>query len=210
MLAVASLGPMDSAAWDERYRDDDLVWGSEPNRFVREQCERLPVGKALDLACGEGRNALWLARLGWYVTGVDFSQAAIGRARELTTNLPSLDALRLTWQVRDVTTLDLKADSIDLALASYVQLAPKDRHEMLTRAAAALRTGGHLVIVAHDKRNLAEGVSGPQDPDLLYDPEDMRSLLGDAYGLVIELARTVERETPDGVALDTVLRARRD
>ena len=51
----------------------ELVWGAEPNQFVREQCERLPVGDALDLACGEGRNALWLARLGWRALGVDFS-----------------------------------------------------------------------------------------------------------------------------------------
>ena len=57
------------------------MWGKEPNQFVRQQCERLPVGRALDLACGEGRNALWLARLGWQVHGSDFSTVAIERAR---------------------------------------------------------------------------------------------------------------------------------
>jgi len=75
---------MDSAAWDERYRAVDLVWGSEPNRFVAEALgAREPAGRALDLACGEGRNAIWLAQRGWRVTGVDYSPVAIARAHEL-------------------------------------------------------------------------------------------------------------------------------
>jgi hypothetical protein len=81
---------------------------------------------------------------------------------------------------------------------------------MLSRAATALRPRGHLLVVGHDKRNLAEGVSGPQDIELLYEPEELRSFLAEACGLVVEIARTVERPTDDGVALDTLVRARRD
>ena len=66
---------MDAEAWDERYADTELVWGLEPNRFVRAQCERLPIGRAVDLACGEGRNALWLARMGWKALGLDYGLA---------------------------------------------------------------------------------------------------------------------------------------
>ena len=55
---------MEPKEWDERYRSAELVWGAEPNRFVREQCSSLPPGDAVDLACGEGRNSLWLARRG--------------------------------------------------------------------------------------------------------------------------------------------------
>ncbi|MEJ7628283.1 MAG: class I SAM-dependent methyltransferase [Nocardioidaceae bacterium] len=200
---------MDAAAWDQQYQAHELKWGREPNRFVRQQCERLPIGDALDLACGEGRNAVWLATLGWRVTGVDFSSVAIERACRMTSQQPPMPALRLTWKVQDVSALALRAGSIDLALASYVHLPPRERDEMLLRAAAALRPAGHLVIVGHDERNLAEGVSGPQDLDLLYSPHRMRTLLSASAGLTVEVARTVERPTPEGVALDTVVRARR-
>jgi SAM-dependent methyltransferase len=207
--AEGNLGAMDSSAWDERYRSDPNPWGLEPNRFVRLQCERLAVGQALDLACGEGRNALWLAQLGWRVTAVDFSAVAIGRAKERTARqFPSLGR-RMVWRVEDVTRLQLKPGTIDLALASYVQLPPAERDAMLVAAAQALRPEGHLVVVAHDKRNLTEGVSGPQDVDLLYDPAQVRDLLSQTCGLTVEVARTMERPTPNGTALDTVVRARR-
>ena len=68
---------MDSQDWDQRYDQADLVWSEGPNRFVEEIARELPAGRALDLACGEGRNAIWLARQGWTVTGVDFSAVAI-------------------------------------------------------------------------------------------------------------------------------------
>lgn len=200
---------MDASAWDARYRDSDLVWGVEPNRFVRSFCERLPVGEAMDVACGEGRNAFWLARLGWRVTGVDFSTVAIARARAHSAQLPRLLALRLRWRAADVTRLTLRPASLDLAVVSYLHLPPEQRDPLLVRLAAALRPSGHLVLVGHDVRNLAEGVSGPQDPVLLYQPDQLRSLVQSA-GLTVEVARTAERPTADGIALDAVLRARCD
>src|SRR5690606_9077745 len=74
---------MDSKAWDERYRATGLVWGAGPNRFVVEQTEGLAPGRALDLAAGEGRNAVWLAERGWRVTAVDFSPVAVERGRRI-------------------------------------------------------------------------------------------------------------------------------
>ena len=68
--------------WNRRYAETESLWSPAPNRFLVAEVESLPPGRALDLACGEGRNALWLARLGWRVTGVDFSDVAIARARE--------------------------------------------------------------------------------------------------------------------------------
>jgi len=134
---------MDAHDWDARYAANDHVWGLEPNRFVREQCERLPVGDALDVACGEGRNALWLAQLGWHVTGVDFSPVAVGRARRWTMEQPRLVAVRVRWRVADVTTLEPKAATLDLVLASYLHLPAPERDGMLTRLSGALRPGGH-------------------------------------------------------------------
>ncbi|HLU32183.1 MAG TPA: class I SAM-dependent methyltransferase, partial [Acidimicrobiia bacterium] len=70
--------------WDERYREAPLSWPAEPNEFVEEELAGLEPGTAVDLACGEGRNAVWLAERGWQVTGVDFSSVAIDRARRMT------------------------------------------------------------------------------------------------------------------------------
>ena len=68
---------MDAGAWDERYAATGMVWSTGPNQFVERELQELPPGRALDLACGEGRNARWLAKRGWQVTAVDFSPVAI-------------------------------------------------------------------------------------------------------------------------------------
>jgi SAM-dependent methyltransferase len=198
----------DAEAWSERYRSADLVWGSEPNRFVRRLCERLPVGEALDIACGEGRNALWLARLGWRVLGVDFSDAAIERARQLTAAEDEHVRLHLTWKVSDVTVEPPRRNHHDLAIVSYVHIEPAEREAMLRAAARSVRPRGRLVVVGHDRRNLDEGVGGPQDAHRLYVPDDLAAIATEA-GLAVEIAETVERPTEDGVALDAILRARR-
>ena len=76
-------------AWNERYASHDLVWGIDPNRFVKEAFADRTPGRVLDLACGEGRNALWLASRGWTATGVDFSRVALARARDRIRTRPS-------------------------------------------------------------------------------------------------------------------------
>jgi SAM-dependent methyltransferase len=200
---------VDAKAWDERYADSELVWGLEPNRFVRAQCERLPVGRAIDLACGEGRNALWLARMGWKALGVDYSAVAIERARQLTERERPSTAVRLTWQVADVTTEPVKPGGYDLALISYLHLPPEQITAVFRNAGRALAPRGHLVIVGHDRRNLREGVSGPQDESRLYDADEIREVLADIPDVVVEVGEPVVRPTDDGDALDTLVRARR-
>ena len=73
---------VDRIAWDQRYRGRELVWASEPNRFLVSESSSLAPARAIDLACGEGRNAVWLAERGWEVTGVDFSSVGIEKARQ--------------------------------------------------------------------------------------------------------------------------------
>jgi SAM-dependent methyltransferase len=74
---------MSAADWDSRYGGTDLVWGATPNMWVEQEIAGLTPGRALDLACGEGRNSIWLAARGWQVTGVDFSAAALAKAETL-------------------------------------------------------------------------------------------------------------------------------
>ncbi len=183
---------MDSTAWDERYAGSELVWTAEPNRFVVEQVAGLTPGTAVDLACGEGRNTVWLARQGWAATGVDFSAAGLEKARALAGDVP------VTWEQTDV--LTWAGSSYDLVLLVYLHLPAPQRRSVLTAAARAVAPGGSLLVVGHDVRNLAEGVGGPQDPGLLWSPSDVV-----ADGFTDQRRETAVRPTPNGDALDTVV-----
>src|SRR6476659_6259622 len=93
---------MDAGDWDARYADTELVWSVTPNQFVAAELADLPPGRALDLAAGEGRNAIWLASLGWQVTAVDFSAGATRRIRELADDRLGQEADRVSAVTADL------------------------------------------------------------------------------------------------------------
>lgn len=199
---------MDSRAWDLRYADSEFVWTVRPNRFLVEEAAGLPPGRALDLACGEGRNAVWLAQRGWALTGVDFSHAGLDKARALATER----RVHAEWIAADLLDYRPQPHGFDLVLLFYLQLPAEPRRQVVRGAAAAVAPGGTLLVVAHDRENLDHGHGGPQDPAMLYTAED---IIGDlaGSGLHIDRAERVRRpvQTPDGerVALDALLRASR-
>jgi SAM-dependent methyltransferase len=194
---------MDSHAWDERYADQDLVWSAGPNRFLADEVGDMAPGRALDLACGEGRNAIWLASRGWRVVAVDFSPVGIDKGRQRADHA----GVTVDWMVADVTAWD-PPGLFDLIAIFYLQLNRDELTTTLSHALPALAPGATLLVVAHDRRNLTEGVGGPQDPAVLVDPDELTSLLP---GLDIERATTVERvvDGADRPALDALVRARR-
>ncbi|MFE7190131.1 class I SAM-dependent methyltransferase [Kitasatospora sp. NPDC057541] len=199
---------MDSRAWDDRYAASELVWGTEANRWVVRELAGHTPGRALDLAAGEGRNAMWLAALGWEVTGLDFSTVALGRAERLTAALPDEVADRLTWRHGDARTFEAPPEGYDLVLVAYLQLPAADRRAALRRAAAALAPGGTLLVVGHDSGNLTEGVGGPQDPAVLFTPDDVLADLADA-GLRTVRAERVRRPVGEAEAIDALVRLER-
>ncbi len=189
---------MDADAWDERYAAADLVWSATPNQFVASELAPLRPGWALDLAAGEGRNALWLAEHGWRVTAVDFSRAGLDKGRALQQR-HGLDALSVDWVHADVLTYDAEPASYDVVLVAYLQLDADQRRTALRRGFAALRPGGTLLVVAHDSTNLTEGTGGPSDPAVLYTAEDVLADL-DGERFEVERADRVARlvAAPDG------------
>jgi SAM-dependent methyltransferase len=196
---------MDSAAWDDRYAGRDLVWSAGPNGWVRELCGPMPPGRALDVAAGEGRNAIWLVDQGWTVTATDFSPVAVTRLAGIADRRLHGEARdRLEALVADATERP-PGTAYDLVLFSYLHLPPREWADALAVAVGATAPGGALVVVAHARRNLAEGVGGPQDPAVLLDPDD---LVASASGLPVdvELAEIRQREVPGAPqpALDTV------
>jgi SAM-dependent methyltransferase len=194
---------MDAEAWDERYREGQLVWSAGPNQFVEAELAGLPPGTALDLAAGEGRNAIWLARHGWRVTAVDFSQAGLDKGRILG------EGLDVAWVCADATTWTVEP-SYDVALVAYLQLVEPERRAAVRNAYDALRPGGTFLLVGHDSTNLTEGTGGPQDPAVLMTAEDVLTDLGGETFEVVRAGRVERAVTqPDGstaTAYDTLIR----
>jgi len=203
---------MDSSAWDERYAGTDLVWSATPNQWVEQVAGGLAPGRVLDLAGGEGRNALWLADRGWQATLVDFSQVALDRAGALAVQRFGAEDERLVTVQADLLTYRPKPASFDLVLVVYLHLIAQDRRTVLRMAATAVAPGGRLLVVAHDATNLTAGVGGPQDARVLYTSEDVEADLAGS-SLVIErsgmVLRTVETENGPRNAVDALLVAAR-
>lgn len=198
---------MKAEQWDERYRSTDLVWGTPPNRWVERELADLAPGRALDLACGEGRNALWLAARGWQVSAIDFSAVALDKGRALESR--QAPPTRVDWVHADATTYRC-AEHVDLALLCYLQLPRAEWRAALMRAADALGSGGTLLVIGHDSTNIADGVGGPQDPAVLFTAADVVADLA-GTDLVIERAEAVHRpvDGADRPAVDALVRAHR-
>jgi SAM-dependent methyltransferase len=171
---------MDAQAWDERYAAA-RQWSVEPNGFVAQRLGDLTPGRGLDLACGEGRNAVWLAGLGWQMTALDFSSVALERGQEAAASLGEDVAARVDWVVGDALEAPLAPHGpLDLVVLAYLQLPAVSRRTVVRRAWEALAPGGTFFLVAHDSTNLTEGTGGPQDAAVLYTATDV---LGDLDGV---------------------------
>ncbi|GAB2737707.1 class I SAM-dependent methyltransferase [Salinifilum aidingensis] len=202
---------MEAHDWDQRYRETALLWTSGPNRWVEQHTADLPPGRALDLASGEGRNALWLAERGWRVTAVDFSPVGVDKARELANERDAAAAERVRWEVADL--LSYTPDGqYDLVLVVYLHLPADQRRTALQRAAAALAPGGTLLVIGHHSDNFTRGVGGPPDPAVLYDEHDVLADLADREDLTATAAGMRERVVAEQPrpALDVLVELRRD
>ncbi len=190
--------------WDKRYASVENLWATKPNRFLVSEVADLTPGSALDLACGEGQNAIWLATLGWEVTGVDYSEVAIAKAKARAER----DGVRANFVCADLVSYEPEAAAFDLVLVLYLHIPTAERRGVLESAAAALAPGGTFFLLGHDSTNLTDGVGGPSDPAILYTPDDIAHELP---GLEIEKAERVRRDVrgEERDAIDALVRARR-
>lgn len=196
---------VDKGFWDERYSTSELVWTDQPNEFLVRETEGLTPGTALDLACGEGRNSIWLAEQGWSATGVDFSCVGLEKAKAFATQR----GVSVAFEQRDATSW-APEHRYDLVALLYLQLPAQERRDALLRATDAVAEGGTLLVVAHDRENLEHGFGGPQSAEVLYSVQEVVEIAREA-GLEIVTAEQARRSvaTPDGEreAIDTVVRA---
>ena len=193
--------PSRQARWDERHAAQEPIESSEPDPTLLHEVGALAPRRAIDLGAGDGRNAIWLARRGWAVTAVDFSQVALGRGRALA----AAAGVHVEWELADLLEWTPGDRSFDLVMLFFIHLPPEERREVYARAAAAVAPGGTLLVVGHDRTNTANGVGGPQDPDLLITPSEVAA---DLTGFRVDRAETVRRGPGLGrTPIDTIVRA---
>ena len=197
-----------AAEWDAKYSESDGArWSGRPNgRLVAEVAELTP-GRALDVGCGEGADAIWLAQRGWTVTAIDVSQVAVSRARDAGRSAGTA----VEWLCGDILSTPLPVRSFDLVSMQYPAL-PKATGEAATRGLLdAVSPGGLLLAVYHDldEDHRAHMKSKGTDPADYVGADDLRPLLGD-FTIELDVVEPRIDPPPDTPHVaDIVLRARR-
>jgi len=165
---------MDNTAWVKKYDTDNYVYTTDVNQFVVELCGGLEPGKAIDVAGGEGRNAVWLAEQGWTVEVIDFAPNALAKARKLAEERGVAEHVLTT----EASALEFEAQlaPVDLALVAYLHIYSHQFAQAMAKTVAAIRPGGHLMGVWHALENLQFNSHGPQNPDSLPSVESLSKL----------------------------------
>jgi ubiquinone/menaquinone biosynthesis C-methylase UbiE len=184
--------------WDERYSDNEYVYGTSPNSFLASVIDRIRCnhnhvhrGKVLSLAEGEGRNAVFLAEHGCFVTAVDASRVGLTKAEKLAKDRGV--ALKVIHS--DLAHLEIEPNSWDAIVSIFCHVPSQLRSELHRKVVAGLRPGGVLVLEAYTPSQLALRTGGPQDVDMTMSLKQLESELA---GLVFEHAQELEREVVEG------------
>ncbi|MGA8987531.1 class I SAM-dependent methyltransferase [Aeromicrobium sp.] len=173
-----------SADWDGFYREQSAIWSGEPNAQLVAEATRLAPGSALDVGCGEGADAMWLAQHGWDVTAVDVSDVALERARAHSTSLGH----DIAFHHLDVVTTPPAPHTYDLVSAQFFQLEDPPRSQAMRSLGAAVAPGGHLLVVGH----YPAGHAGANHPERLFTTDEIVGLFSPGDWHVVT-AETRER-----------------
>lgn len=168
----------DESVWDARYAELDRVWSGEPNHALTVEAATLTPARALDVGCGEGADAVWLATRGWTVTALDPSGVALGRARAAA----EASGVLVEWVHAGLAEADLPSGGFDLVSVFYpaldLETAPVER------LASLVAPGGTLLLVHHADVDRERALEHGFDPDLLLSPAGLAAGLGDGWDVV--------------------------
>jgi cyclopropane fatty-acyl-phospholipid synthase-like methyltransferase len=165
------------AFWDQRFSAPEYIFGKEPNRFLVSQTKLLrPSMRVLDVATGEGRNAVWMARQGCEVVGIDISPLAIDKANRLAAEA----GVQVAFQVADVRQWRWTPEAFDAVVSIFIQFAaPGERAAVFEGMKRALRPGGLLIMQGYTPRQIEYKTGGPPQAEHMYTEALLRSAFGD-------------------------------
>lgn len=195
------------AEWDERYAGATRVWSGQPNGALVAEVSQLPPGRALDVGCGEGADAVWLAAKGWKVTALDVSQVALGRAARHAAEAGA----EVTWRHAGLVEAEIPAATFDLVSAQYPALLHTPNDDAEHALLSAVAPGGLLLVVHHADVDSDSAKAHGFDPADYVSPADVAALLDDSWQVEVDERRP--RQVSGGAGAhhshDVVLRGRR-
>lgn len=157
--------------WNNRYSQQELIYGSEPNVFFREQLDKLKPGKLLLPAEGEGRNAIYAAGKGWQVKAFDYSAAGQAKAMQLAKQR----GVRLDYELSEADAFACEPETLDAVALIYAHFSPEVRKRLHSRVQQWLKPGGSLILEAFHPKQLGYTSGGPKSEEMLYTAEMLRS-----------------------------------
>lgn len=178
--------------WDKRYAVADYVYGKSANTFLQENINRIPKGRVLCLAEGEGRNAVFLAGKGYDVVAVDASSVACDKALCLARE----QQVTLSYTVIDLAEYDFGCNRWDAIISIFCHLPPSLRQQIHSRIAQALKPGGIFLLEAYTPKQLSLGTGGPPVVEMMMDACSLKNELSE---LQFELCQEIERDVIEGV-----------
>ncbi len=157
--------------WEERYSREEFAYGTLPNKFFKEQIDKIKPGKLLLIGEGEGRNAVYAAKLGWVVDALDFSEEAKKKALRLA----EINNVFINYDVENLDNFVPQKDFYDAAGLIFIHLENQLRDKVHTKCIESLKPGGKIILEAFEKEQFGRKSGGPQNPNLLYTLEDIKT-----------------------------------
>jgi SAM-dependent methyltransferase len=171
--------------WDQRYADAERVWSGRPNGALVAEVGDLAPGRALDVGCGEGADAVWLALKGWDVTALDVSRVALDRARAAAEQVGAT----VTWLHTGLLDAAVPAMSFDLVSAQYPALLRTPNNDAERALLSAVAPGGTLLVVHHADVDPEHAKARGFDPADYVSPADVAALLDDGWQVEVDERR---------------------
>ncbi|HPE74811.1 MAG TPA: methyltransferase domain-containing protein [Draconibacterium sp.] len=178
--------------WDDRFGTKDYAYGTEPNKFFKEQLKTLKPGNILLPAEGEGRNAVYAASVGWQVTAFDQSIEGKRKAELLALK----KGVSFDYRIEDYELMDYPRESFDCVALIFAHMNPVKREVYHKKLISFLKPGGILILEGFSKNQIHNKTGGPRDIDMLFSEKEMNTDFASCSKLSISETETELNEGP--------------